>query len=1704
MVSPRRLFCTALAVGCLAAAALVLTEPAGAQKLKLEAQPAIQIKQPPGGVMVQVGGPGMPGGPGLQPGVVGQPPRDGSAQFSAIDLNDSKSGQYREYINAARACIKGKEWSPAAEALQAILDAKEDTYVQVKDTDAQSGLPALRWASVKFEANNILGSMPKEGLDMYENMFGDKARTRLREALEKNDRESLADVAQRFLHTKAGAEANEKLATFFLDRGQYFMAALRFERFLALRPDRAAITDLTRFKAALAYRRAGDVKNSKTVWEQLEPTLRAKGGLAIGTELIPTEKLQAMLDTIPAPEPVSPFDWRMVWGSDHRPNLAQGSPPLLDLIQWRRPTVLDKDDFSGKTEEKGAEAKTWIDRAIDNQSRTPGTAILPGFFPIAVGNLLVYRTYNGATAVYLRDDPADKDVKAGGLAWKTTDFDGALASVLGDPYTRQTLESWLQTYVNQPALYSLVYGNTVNGTLSSDGKLVYMVDDLSVPVPPFILQQLMYNPNAIPAAIKPLVNQNSLQAYDLQSGKYVWRFGDPKKNDDFSNSHFLGTPLSVGGKLFVLNETGSGELRLVTIDPRGAGNVAGIQRLGTVQSSHKVAYDISRRTNTVFLAYGEGILVCPTNAGELFGIDLLTKTLAWSYPYQEKAPEVVNQPNVFGGGRGLVQQQMRFPTNLGNWKVTPPVIQDGKVIFTAPDASSVHCIRLRDGKQVWRAAQANDDLYLAGVFNGKALVVGKNGARALRLKDGEQVWRLDTGDLPSGQGVFNQSKDGKHTYFLPLQKGEICAIDLDRGAVRARIRAGVKAGGAIQPPPGNLVFYDGAVLSQTTRELVAYPQLVARLKEKNDAVAAAPNDPRALTDRGEILLADGQIVKAVDDLRNALRNNPAPDLLPRTRAKLYDALTDLFETNFNDASQKYLDEYRDLCKVPDDNREEQRRLGRFLRLNGEGREAQGKLVEAYRSFREYGSLPLNKEQGIANPDDPAHKIPSDIWVKGRIAAMIAKATADQRPPLDEEIAAEWKAVRRKNDADATRSFVSLFDVPFRVGREARLQLADHIISQGDKGSYLEAELYLQQLRLPQWKADPAMGGQALEALARLEQRRGTPEAMRLAVEYYRQLKDEFPKQVIREGKTGADLYAELTSSPPMLPYLKTKEIRWPKGEVAARELGAGQLGPPWQGFLFYPEEQSTPFLQRNRLVVDPANRQVRLVDTLNNKVHWSEHLPDLNTNWQYMQYLYQQNAQNMPYQPNARFRFFHSTGQLAVVQVANMAYGIDMGGQKVLWKYNLLEGNNGLQPGVVVNQVWPDNEGVLQIMGFNQMTQTQVQVRIGYVAAVQPSYVALVTQKGLVVLDPLRGAVLWTKSDVPTRMHVFGDESNLYLVDVRDGVTGAGRAVRATDAAPVNLPDFAKVFRHKVRMLGSNRILAAQPAADHLVLRFYDVPTGKDLYSQKFHAKAVVLQTDEPGLAGVLEPEDGKVTVIDLDARKVVVTANIKEFRIADPKNKALEDLKEPLLVRDAEQYYVALNKAVEGNKVWMGIVSNNFGTGLRCFPVNGFLASFDNKGEFLWHSDGPIHNQMLVLEQFRSLPALVLTARYMEMMQNNMGGFNPGIGQRWVLATQVINKASGKRLYDPANRGVNNGNAQFAGFTVDPQRGAVNLIGYGNTVQIYINDGKQPPPARNDGGGTQPPDLNSRRTPLNKLQPRVIERGRPLPPLLPPIEVNK
>ena len=118
-------------------------------------------------------------------------------------------------------------------------------------------------------------------------------------------------------------------------------------------------------------------------------------------------------------------------------------------------------------------------------------------------------------------------------------------------------------------------------------------------------------------------------------------------------------------------------------------------------------------------------------------------------------------------------------------------------------------------------------------------------------------------------------------------------------------------------------------------------------------------------------------------------------------------------------------------------------------------------------YREFGSLPIHREQGgiAVARRSAATRCPSNVWLRGRVSAMFAKATPEQRAPLEAKIAEEWKAVEAKKDLDAIRSFVGMFDVPFAVGREARIRLAETIMERNDRAG------------VPRSRAEPAPAAQ---------------------------------------------------------------------------------------------------------------------------------------------------------------------------------------------------------------------------------------------------------------------------------------------------------------------------------------------------------------------------------------------------------------------------------------------------------------------------------------------------------------------------------------------------------------------------------------------------------------------------------------------------
>jgi hypothetical protein len=835
--------------------------------------------------------------------------------------------------------------------------------------------------------------------------------------------------------------------------------------------------------------------------------------------------------------------------------------------------------------------------------------------------------------------------------------------------------------------------------------------------------------------------------------------------------------------------------------------------------------------------------------------------------------------------------------------------------------------------------------------------------------------------------------------------------------------------------PGNLVFYDGNVISQTETAVTCYPQVESEVAKITDSLKRNPKDPGALSKRGELRLYQGDLPGAVADLRDALHNRPSTDLLPKIRTKLYVTLTELLTNDFP-AGKEYLAEYKELCKlsIPDNltgeerqklESEQRRRQAGYLCLYAGGREREGRLLDAFQAYLEYGALAEAREL-VPVINESAVRTRPDLWAQGRIAAMIAKATPEQRKPLEEEIARRWKLVQEDKDPESLRRFVAAFGSLFAAGREARLRLAERLMEQN---AYLEAELQLEQLSLQ--RDDPKIAGRAVEALARMWARKGLMED---ASHYYRILGRDFAKVVIRDGKTGAQLLAELATDKRFWPYLDEMVPALAGGDLNVTML-PGRGVPLVSSFLPYePKTDLLPFYQRYTLASSLSNYngmfsfQFKLLDRDTGEQLWNVSAP----------------ATKATYMPfgvnNSRFPFY-TKGHLAVLYIGHTVCALDLIERKKLWDRDLVSQDRfaGEQPWMTATLTL-DEEGGLRL----NSAQNGTTEKLGQIGPVTASYVCLRTQDGLTALDPVKGTVLWTKTDLGTHTQIFGDDNHVFLVDVRDdGRVGATRAIRGMDGVAVDVPDFAGPYQHRIgrqHILGGKLLVSEHEPTGGLVLRLYDIATGRDLYKKTLSPDAVILRNEDPYLAGMVEPS-GKVTVVDLHTCREIFHAAVD--------TEYLEKVKDGLLLQDDRLFYVVLNRPNDPAQGVQGPWSNV--TMLRTAPVNGEMYAFwRDTAKVHWHN--PVEHQMVLLEQFADLPMIIFTAKFNENVKNGP----PGL-QTPTTETLSWNKSTGKLIYPKPELNDKHlqsqvlSQGQFHTLRIDRQNGIIDLISHQMRLRHYV-----------------------------------------------------
>lgn len=987
-------------------------------------------------------------------------------------------------LEEARRAVDKKQYLPAVQLLQSVLDHGEDFFVeQALRRDGQDFRDNRDGrGGVKAVALRMLKALPAEGHAAYELEYGTEARDELAAAQDEGDLEGMAAVARRFPLTVAGFEATVALAARAWDGQRPLEAALLLETVRQHPVAAQKRTPQLLLNLAACWSRAGRADRSLATLRDMK--LLAPGNkLRIGgrdvTLFAKDEEALAWLTTILGPaagaSTVLVDAWVMPGGGPTRNESAVPASPVGG-DRWRV-SLFEHLAFDGR-EQQQQQRRTQLNELLTRELdllRDENRLTIPAAQPLVVGDAVVYRTIGDVTAVSL---------STGELLWRSALSDSTLVRL----WNNRNIETRAGEVrdVNAAVASNLaahlrrrVFRDGAAGTLSTDGRTVFALEELD--------PLLATNPQW-PGKHETTMT-NKLVAYDLTGGRMLWEIGGPRgaKPVELSGHYFLGPPLPLDGRLYCLAES-QGDLRLMVLEQeadRGAVRLDWSQTLAAMDrplSAHPM-----RRLAGLSPSFADGILVCPTASGAVIAVDTVRRVLLWGHSYRPVVPDDAVDARVMAFQRiNPVNLQLEDMDEAARWLDAAPLIADGRAVVTPRDADELHCLDLLDGRLLWKLPRG-DWLYPACLVDGRVVMVGRDGLAAYQLADGKPVDTFLTSSLvPSGRGVRVGSR-----YFLPLATGEIATVDLRSGQILARSKL---SEGRV---PGNLIAGGGAIVSQSATELTGFARLGDIERQIADELKADARQPLALALRGELKLHRGEEADGLADLRDSLSLRPDP----RVKSVLAAALLAGLHGNAKLIHERAA-ELESLTDDPQQRNEFLRLYARALEEAGDRRGAFAQLIRLAGTARYLNALEARST---------SHAVRTDRAIRARLIEMYQTASVEERAALDESLAKHIESARQGAALDehldqSLRFFAGLPLVEQRLfAQVARVDGAAH------------PEKLLERFALA---ADPAVAAQATALLARdlLQSNRAAA-----ALPWIERLRENYPDHKALDDSTGRSL-----------------------------------------------------------------------------------------------------------------------------------------------------------------------------------------------------------------------------------------------------------------------------------------------------------------------------------------------------------------------------------------------------------------------------------------------------------------------------------------------------------------------------------------------------------------------------------------------------
>ena len=1270
--------------------------------------------------------------------------------------------------------IEEKRYAEAVEELGEVLEEPED-YSYNFDADAAAEGSTRR--SLKGEAQRRIGALPAEGREAYELQYGARAKQLLDRSIADGDDAGLAEVARRYFHTQAGYQATYLLGMQHLEHDRPLAAALCLRRLKDVPSIAGEYEPELSLKLAVSWAQAGSTDTAATILNQAKQQFPSAEFAVGGTPLRwfgAGEQPQAWLASHmlrrgdSAPQNLLPAQWTLFRGDAARNAVGAGGSPLLNR-RWAVPFA-NHPDLEKLIEHL---RKSYAEREV---------SALPSVQPLAVSDVVLMRTLTGLAAVDFRTGKRIWRGAGDEFAEELLSRDSPLARGRQDQEPNQ-----LMMLVDERLWRDAAYG-----AFSSDGHAAFCVETASNIQQTNNVQRMviMAGGRRVMNGTQGLTASNRLAAYELSSeGKLLWEVGGSSTDDpSLAETFFLGAPLPLGERLYVLGET-KGEIRLIVLDAR-TGKLDWTQQLALANDA--ISLDL-RHTCGLSPSYSDGVLLCPTALGAVVAVDVNDRSLLWGFQYPR-------QTNRFNQGFMVWQLNGQGSTSSesNRWQDATITLADGRAYLAPPESDKLFCVNLLDGKLLWKQ-ERGQGLYIASVADGRAIVVAGNEVRAYNAADGKLTWTLalPEGASPSGRGFFN----GKN-YFLPLSSAEVAAIDPAEGRFVARNKS---RSGSI---PGNLICYRGAVISQGTGGLECFFQLEDLRREVKNKLAASPGDPAALASSGELLLDEGKIAEAVETLRNAYRKQPDP----RTRNVFVDALLEGLSSGLATTSGDIADlEALALGTA----REEV-----YLRQRALAHEKAGDWRQALAQYLRLIDA-TNLSEDPIRVSSNAVSIRRELWIRTRLDALANSAGADSAAALEKEIEARRTKALASQDPAQMRRFLEYFG-DHKAADSLRLSLAQRLI-QGD--SLLEAENLLRRVARSE---DPTTAREAVGQLAELLVLHGRADD---ADTYLDQLEGSWSDSKDAAGKTGTKLVAELIASGD--PRNARKSHAWPSGKVESEEVRQ-QTGMTFRPFPLEFRGERGPYFANTVVEMDQPQQALVALDPYGAE-KWRISLSEP--------------SRRGINQYNPIVSHLRADGHLLIASLGHELVAVDTlgsggkGAGRILWRHDLTESFPGLG-GNVVHQVHLRN--VQMNWGVQRFfAQTPDGSPIGMTGPATLRYVSFLKRRALHVVDPLTGKTLWIRHDIDPGSEVYGDDEHLYVALPNSDRTLVLRAADGEQVKVVKLPK----AEERVMALGRN-LLSWRYEGRFAHLALQDMFTEKVLWKHELSSGSRLgpISRDEVGV----------------------------------------------------------------------------------------------------------------------------------------------------------------------------------------------------------------------------------------------------------------